>query len=282
MNDDNIPPPVPKNTIGLIVFGGLGNRLYQVATAYSISLDKKKDLIMVGCAQNKHNQEEHYKDTIFRKIKYDFRLGPYYTWIDMEYTYLLGFGDEYIQRCITNLNYQHIPRFYIHNPYHYDICPDHEDNLFLSAYFQNSKFFDHHYNEIIDLFSPTDEIEQYIENKYTNEKLKNAVALHIRIEDDKDYEENNDLIVYYSNAIQILLNNNAKYFYIFSNRDINDQNLPFLKDIQYEIVNENEIISLYIISKCKIGCINNDSTFSWWGSYLNDNPDKIFITKSYI
>ena len=42
----------------------------------------------------------------------------------------------------------------------------------------------------------------------------------------------------------------------------------------YFIEGESEIVDLYFMSLCTDNCIAN-SSFSWWGAWLNQNPNKI-------
>jgi hypothetical protein len=36
----------------------------------------------------------------------------------------------------------------------------------------------------------------------------------------------------------------------------------------------DESVTLFLMSLCRLGGICSNSTFSWWGGYLNDSPEK--------
>ncbi len=115
---------------------------------------------------------------------------------------------------------------------------------------------------------------------------ENAVSIHIRR---SDYLEGNSKVSlgevctldYYKNAIKYLHNRNrASTVYFFSD-DMQwvKENLV-LKDAVYV---EREMFDayedwydMYLMSLCKDNIIAN-STFSWWGAWLNQNPDKVVI-----
>ena len=113
----------------------------------------------------------------------------------------------------------------------------------------------------------------------------NSISLHIR-RGDYLSEENIILygnictIEYYSMAISIIKEKteNAEFF-IFSN-DIKWVKENLQVDNSHYIdwnEKENSWQDMFLMSKCKHNIIAN-STFSWWGAWLNQNPEKIIIS----
>lgn len=117
------------------------------------------------------------------------------------------------------------------------------------------------------------------------EENNNVVSIHIRRGDylqgkNKDIYGGICTDEYYKNAIEYICQklDNPK-FLIFSN-DMDYVRTNF--DIpQSKIVDFNQKSDswqdLFIMSKCHHNIIAN-STFSWWGAYLNENSNKIVIT----
>jgi len=64
-------------------------------------------------------------------------------------------------------------------------------------------------------------------------------------------------------------------FMIFSD-DIEWCKTKFVGNHFYFVENEDDYVDLYIMSFCNHNIIAN-STFSWWGAYLNNYNDKIVI-----
>jgi hypothetical protein len=102
-------------------------------------------------------------------------------------------------------------------------------------------------------------------------------SIHLRR---KDYLKRSHEFVplqmdYYNRAIERMRKIDCRSFLVFTD-DIEwcRHNLP----ADFTIVDDSlsDVQSLYLMSKCKNHIIAN-STFSWWGSWLCQNPDKIVI-----
>jgi hypothetical protein len=72
-----------------------------------------------------------------------------------------------------------------------------------------------------------------------------------------------NLTNYYKKCIELCKGND---FVIFTN------DIPYAKELlpNYPILEENEVDTLLLMSKCA-GCICPNSTFSWWGAFINRN-----------
>ena len=84
-------------------------------------------------------------------------------------------------------------------------------------------------------------------------------------------------IEYYQNSVNIV--GEDKHYLIFSD-DVNwcQDNFNFIKN-KTIITNNLDYQDLYLMSLCKNNIIAN-SSFSWWGAWLNNNKDKKVIAPS--
>lgn len=159
---------------------------------------------------------------------------------------------------------------------------------FYLGYWQTEKYF----IGINDLLMQTfvfNEVAISIQNRIILEKIEevDSVSLHIR-RGDYLLPENRELfggictLDYYRRAIDYILDKvKNPFFFIFSNdivwvkENMNISNSLFItwnsgKDSWQD---------MFLMSKCKHNVIAN-STFSWWGAWLNKNPQKIVISPS--
>ena len=149
------------------------------------------------------------------------------------------------------------------------------------GYYQSEKFFKKIENKIRKTYTFPKVIDE--KNKNILEKIHNceSVSLHIRRGDYLEYEVLNNLapMSYYESAIEFMkLKIKNPVFFIFSD-DIEWCKENFKLDNCYYIdwnKGEENYRDMQLMSLCKHNIIPN-STFSWWGAWLNNNPNKIVI-----
>jgi GR25 family glycosyltransferase involved in LPS biosynthesis len=225
--------------------GGLGNQLFQLAFLEYL---QKHTGIKYYIRQSDVSRQisEHsstnYFDSIFRQFK--------------KYANDLCIALTFYEENLT-------PKDWI------DIANKHSaSNILFSGYFQNHNYIT---QEFIDKLSFENEILQ----NYPD--IQNTVFLHVRGGDYVGHELHDiKLDEYYTNSIDRFPKGTV--FSIFTN-DINyTKSIINLQNINHVIINENEVDSIYLMSKCKGGICAN-SSFSWWGARLNPNRAIILPSK---
>lgn len=130
------------------------------------------------------------------------------------------------------------------------------------------------------VFRNIDKHNLHLANCMRNE---NSVSIHIRRGDYLKLPQYNVCQEeYYKKAIGII---KEKYInpiaYVFSNDPVWCNMFMNQFDIKYTVINHNQgkdsFKDMFLMSQCKHNIIAN-STFSWWGAWLNDNLDKCVIS----
>lgn len=156
-------------------------------------------------------------------------------------------------------------------------------HLQMSGLFQSEKYFKKYSASIRRLFAPQKTLIKNIFEKYGQLLKKDSptVAVHIRtfIPDGRDPSTNKNFWNYFLKAINYFPKNYK--FLIFSD-DINyvKEHLPPINRITHFIEGNSKYFDLYLISLCAHQIVSPHSTFSWWGAWLNRNPNKTVIVLS--
>jgi hypothetical protein len=182
-----------------------------------------------------------------------------------------GFS-EYSDNILRNIEItRKIPgNIYVEKSFNYSEIPVVNG---IDGYFQSEKYFVDYRDFILDFFSPTLEIQKYIDSKY-GDIIKDSTSIHIRRGDYLNYPDIHPVcdMDYYKKAIQHF--SDKESFVVFSD-DIDWCKKNFSNKF-YFVEGEKDYIDLYIMSQCKNNIIAN-STFSWWGAWLNKNEVKKVI-----
>ncbi len=151
--------------------------------------------------------------------------------------------------------------------------------LYLNGYWQNELYFSNIRELLLGELSPINSMNDLGYVYLESIEKSNSVSLHVRRGDYLNLKNIGVLGVdYYTKAVDYIRQNvESPTFYIFSD-DLEwcKDSLGFLDDCIYVDRTQNEIEDLKLMSFCRHNIIAN-SSFSWWGAWLNQNPNKIVI-----
>ena len=159
------------------------------------------------------------------------------------------------------------------------------DNVYLEGYWQSEKYFSDIKNIIqkeFDFVDPLTSTSQDLAERIQNCE---AVSLHVRRGDYVSDPKTNNVhgvceVEYYCSAISMINKEvDSPHYFIFS--DDPEWACSNIKpNAPTTYVKNNECLKdyedMYLMSMCKHNIIAN-SSFSWWGAWLNKNPGKIVI-----
>jgi len=266
-------------TVGIL--GGLGNQLFQYAFGRYLSIKKN-----TGLALDYYQQiiRSDFDAENLTKITDIFDL-PVKLYIGKTRKRILNRpGLTYLDRLITKacLMDELIIKENNYNKLEKNI--KNGKNIYLIGYWHSEQYFADLRDTIRNDFKFKIERHASDLNIYREITDSNSVGLHIRGNDHlitPIYSRGCD-VGYYSKAINIISRSNSDLKTFIFTDDIEHVQLNYKELLKIsEIVNvdagfNSEAIHLLLMSKCKHNVIAN-SSFGWWGAWLNSNPDKIIV-----
>lgn len=235
--------------------GGLGNMLFQIAATKSIAID-----INTTCCFPNLTSHLNYLDS------------------DSTYNPSLKHSSDYLKlfknldECKVNY-YTDVITF----PFDYaKVNVSKDGDTTIDGFFQSEKYFKHNRKEILEYLDFSFISDDYIHEKYGFMKNNRTTAIHVRRGDYLRHPNHHppQTLEYYMEGIEIL-KDKTDLFVIFSD-DIEWCKVNLNLDNVVYIDNEKDYIELYLMKICNNN-ITSNSSFGWWGAWLNENPDKIVI-----
>lgn len=159
------------------------------------------------------------------------------------------------------------------------------DDIYLAGYWQSEKYFKDIRTEILNIYKMPDSF--YRENRVllTEIEQTNSVSLHIR-RGDYLSDQNKKIYggictrYYYESALEMVRQKlkDIKIYIFTDDPEWVKMNVAGKDAIVVEKnMKKNNAFDLFLMSKCKANIIAN-SSFSWWGAWLNQNTDKIVVS----
>lgn len=256
--------------------GGLGNQMFQYACGYSLAKEyissNKLDISYYSKIPSNHTKRE------FELSQFNIS-SPIAKELEIEKIKKQKIYNSKLIANITSKIYTIFTGIYPIEK-HFGVI-----NLYIDGYFQSEKFFIEYREDILKEFSLKKSLEtnEYKEVVKKIKFSKNTISMHIRrgdyVTDVKTAKHHGVLgTEYYQEALEII-NIENPVIYIFSD-DIDwvKENFKFLPKNTY-FVSKHKFSSaqeIILMSLCKHNIVAN-SSFSWWGAWLNKNEDKIVI-----
>lgn len=220
--------------VSSVLKGGLGNQMFQISAAYALA---------------KRNNDTY---------GFNFKTCQ---------TYLQGKPSIFYENSIFS-NVNQIGNFNFKNYYeeksHNFTEIEYKEDLLINGYFQSEKYFKDFKSEIVQLFNIQKNNIELIEKSIPFDKQ--ITSIHVRR---GDYLKNPDIhpvceIDYYKKSMDLFKDS----IFIFISDDMDWVKNNFKDNNIIYSPFDDEILDLTLMTLCDNNIIAN-STFSWWGAYLN-------------
>ena len=265
------------------VYGGLGNQMFQYAFCTALNEKGQKTRLSFSCYLY---YEHHNGFELARAFKLKLPLPSRMLNFFLQHAGFLyknklaaGFFRRVINRHEAKQRVYKEKKEFL-----FDGEVFNQQHVFFTGTWQSELYFKDAAAQIQKQFvfeKPADTANKKLINEINN---SNAVSLHIRRGDYLNSHWKESLTViknmeYYKEAAALLAKHvdRPRYFVFSDDMEWVKANLPLPGCTYVENNKGNESYrDMYLMSLCKHNIIAN-STFSWWGAWLNTNPDKIVI-----
>ena len=254
--------------------GGLGNQMFQYALGKSLSI-KYNRILKFDLNFYKENLDAHVTKRNFELEHFSVKADPA-TKQDLKF-----------KKSNRVTNFFTSNKFKIYNDLNFGGTIESNNSIvYFDGFWQSELFFQDIRNLLLREFTP--KISLDADNMFWINSISrcNSISVHIRRGDYITNSSANSFhgvcsIEYYKSAIryiQDIVDN--PIFYFFSD-DMTWVKENFYNGLQnYNFVEgnigENSYLDIRLMSFCKHNIVAN-STFSWWGAWLNTNVDKVVI-----
>jgi len=267
--------------ITCVLTGGLGNQLFQIFNTISISIELK-DKFMFPNNLYGGTRTLTYWDTLLKELKSSIMTIPLNN-LKLPIYKEVGFKYNKIQ-----LSSGMVKR---------------NGGVLLYGYYQSYKYFENKYKKIAKYIKLDEQRKTVRETYFADNNIdiistnpeNNIISLHFRIGDYKELPDYHPIMDtdYYIKSIGFILNKikysvetnrrvTILYFYekedaidVLTKIELIKKEYPFVEfkcaDSEFKMEDWQQIL---LMSCCHHNIIAN-SSFSWWGAYLNNNPKKI-------
>jgi hypothetical protein len=243
--------------------GGLGNQLFQIFTTLSYGIRAGNPYIFLKTETlggNGTKTRNTYWETLFNELPVTNISNI------LKYNFLVLKEINFNYNDFSLLNFKN-------------------KNVYLYGYFQSYHYFKNEKNTIIKTLKIQEKINLLLSsNNITSSYFDNTISIHFRRDDYKNIQDYHPVLDYdyYESSLNYILNftNKSCFKAIFFCQDEDYKDILIIinllkdkfKSIKFERCKDcfNDWEQLLLMSLCSHNIIAN-SSFSWWGAFLNEN-----------
>lgn len=228
--------------IYVLLEGNLGNAMFEIAAAVSLT----DEVVLCLKYPSQWDMIRKYEHTIFK-------------------------GFKIVEGCPPHVK-QYKESVFSYSPIPYRQGED----LLLDGFFQSEKYFVP--EKVRQCFSVPESIERTIREQFGELLSQGVTSIHVRRGDYLKIPHRHPFCgeTYYRDAIRRIGEDRP---FLFVSDDIPWCKRHFKGDNYHFAEGTSPLVDLYLQSQCKNNIISN-SSFSWWGAWLNVNPGKVVIAPS--
>lgn len=269
--------------------GGLGNQMFQYAMYLALKKRNPGITVLADCISFKVNKTHNGFEL---PLTYNVALDSFFIISNSSYA---PYG-RYFYALLTKITRFYFQsglwpaNFYVKDKIQFNaqlLNLDPSKNYYLEGYWGSEKYFAEYRPQLLEVFTSkhpgvpgTNELSKSIET------TTSSISIHIRRGNYIGSGFHNLAeSYYYQNSIEYVKKKiENPVFYIFSD-DIAwcKKNMRCFDSLQHHYVEgyegKHSYVDIHLMSLCKHNIIAN-STFSWWGGWLNKNPAKVVICPS--
>ena len=247
------------------LIGGLGNQLFQIFTTIAYAIKIKEKFVFLK-TESTGGGSTKIRNTYWENLLY--RLKPFLT-VNFENYKLIKEKEFTFNDIISEINDNKT-----------------NNNTCLYGYFQSHKYFQNYYETICKMLDIDKQKEIIIQSSGIL-NIENTVSMHFRLGDYKLLPNVYPILTYeyYKKSFSYIQKHNLSnldIWFFCEDEDLEDVNIIIEKlkiDFPRNLIRRassslKDWEQMLLMSCCNYNIIAN-SSFSWWGGYLNTNDNKI-------
>lgn len=267
---------------------GLGNQMFQYATAYALAKRLNQPLVLFS---DKVNNKRPYRlnllnidETVIKSNELPLEIkiikSRYMNYVLRKLNVIKCQNEyQFLQYQLSNWIYFHE----LHNGFQEAFLSLHAENIFINGFFLSNSLFKEYREDLLSRFTASYPSEPEYTKALNEIRNSNSVAVHVRRGDYKFSKHPYHYLLgedYYRRAITYVREHTESPVFFWFSEDFEWVYEHFGIAEDFRFINlrttHRDIDDMLLMKNCN-HIISANSTFSWWAAWLNEHENAICI-----